>query len=136
MIAKENIFKRIIHWFEQFIPMSFFTLILFAFTIYLFVIVGRSIWSNYNSNKELDKKAEELVKIEEEVESIKYKISYYQTKNFKEKEAREKLGFKGIGEKVIALPVDKEEEKLTDQAIEEVQIRTANYILWWRYFFE
>ena len=136
MGEKKNIFKRMISWIERYLPMSFSSFILFAFIIYLFIIVGRSIWSNYNSNKQLDSQEEELMAMEDEVQAMRYRISYYQTASFKEKEAREKLGYKAPGERVIALPVDEEQDKATDQAIGEVEIRTANYLLWWRYFFE
>lgn len=136
MSEKKNIFKRIIIWIERYLPMSFSSFVLFAFIIYLFIIVGRSIWSNYNSNKQLDVQEEELLAMQDEVEAMKYRISYYQTASFKEKEAREKLGYKAPGERVIALPVDEEQDKVTDQAIREVEIRTPNYLLWWRYFFE
>lgn len=136
MGEKKNIFKIMINWIERYLPMSFSSFILFAFIIYLFVIVGRSIWSNYNSNKLLDIQEEELIAMQDEVQAMKYRISYYQTASFKEKEAREKLGYKAPGERVIALPVDEEQDKVTDQAIGEVEIRTANYLLWWRYFFD
>ena len=63
-------------------------------------------------------------------------INYYQTSSFKEKQAREKLGYKAAGESIMALPLDKEEEKTIDPILGEVSIKTPNYRLWWQYIVE
>lgn len=121
---------------ERYLPMSFGSLLLFLFTIYVFVLVGKSIWTNYNSNKSIDSEAATVADMEDDINMLKYQISYYQTASFKEKEARSKLAYKAPGENVMALPYDIQEENLNDVTYEEVKIKTPNYKLWWSFLFE
>lgn len=116
--------------------MSLGSFFLFIFVIYLFFVIGRSILTNYHSNKDLEIQADKITILENELTDMRYRINYYQTSSFKEKEAREKLGYKAPGENVIALPMDKEEEKVADKELGDVILKTPNYKLWWRYFFE
>ena len=135
-MEKRNIFKNIIEGIERFIPMTFTSLLIFLFIIYSFFIVGRSIWINYDSNKELEVEAAKIAELEEEINLMQNRINYYQTSSFKEKEAREKLGYKAPGENVMVLPLDKEDEKNVDTVLGEVEIKTPNYSLWWKYIIE
>ena len=132
----KNLFQKFVDFVERYLPMSFSSFIIFVVTIYAFVIVGRSIWVNYNSNKDIQKQEENLTSLESEVKGLELQINYFQTLSFKEKEAREKLGYKAPGENVVSLPMDKEEDKVADKELGDVQIKTPNYILWWNYFFD
>ena len=116
--------------------MTLNSLLLFAFVLYLLVIVGKSVWANYNSNKDIDKEGIKLVFMEQEIHDLENQINYYKTASYKEKEAREKLGYKAAGENVIALPIDTEEEKVVDTSFAEVKAKVPNYRLWWEYFFK
>lgn len=116
--------------------MTLTSLIMFLFIIYLFFIVGRSVWINYNSNKALEDEAANIAALESEISLMKNQINYYQTSSFKEKQAREKLGYKAAGENIMALPLDKKEEKIADPVLGEVSIKTPNYRLWWQYIVE
>lgn len=116
--------------------MTLASLIIFLVIIYLFFVVGRTIFDNYNSNKELDQEQQKINDLEANVQDIQNKINYYQTSSFKEKEAREKLGYKAPGENVLSLPIDQENEKGSDSSLGEVKIKTPNYRYWWEYFFE
>lgn len=133
---KENKFKNIITKIESILPMTLNSFIIFLFIIYLFFIVGRSIWTNYNSNKEIETQRDKIIAMEKEIVLLENQNNYYQTTSYKEKEAREKLGFKGIGEKVVSIPLDKKEEKNADSSLGEVEIKIPNYRLWWKYYFE
>ncbi len=115
--------------------MTLGSLFVFAFTVYLFVIVGRSVWNNYNSNKQIGVEELKLVQLQEEISNLSNQINYYQTYSYKEKEARAKLGYKRPGENMIILPLDSKEDKVSDQQPGEVKIKTENYRLWWEYFF-
>lgn len=121
---------------ERILPMTLGSFFIFLFTLYVFFIVGKSIYTNYLSNKELEKEELKIQNLEYNIQNLKNEINYYQTKSFKEKEARAKLGYKAPGENVIALPLDKEEEKVADKELGEVIIKTPNYVLWWKYFFD
>jgi cell division protein FtsB len=130
----KNIFQKIISFVEKFIPMTFGSLILFAFVIYLAFVVGRSMVSNYQSNKSVEKEEAKLLEMELKLHDIQNEINYYQTYSFKEKEARAKLGYKAPGESVLSLTIDTEEEKTTDTGLAEAKIKVPNYRLWWQYF--
>jgi len=136
MKNKKNIFLRLVENIEAYIPMTFSSLIIFLIIIYLFVVVGRTIATNYESNKQILIEAQTVAALEVEVGDIQNKINYYRTSSFKEKEAREKLGYKAPGENVISLPIDQENDKVSDSSISEVKIKTPNYRYWWSYFFE
>ena len=135
-MENESRWKKFIHAIERFIPMTLTSLFMFLFILYLFFIVGRSIWINYNSNKELEDEAVNIASLEANINLMQNQINYYQTSSFKEKEAREKLGYKASGENIMALPLDKEEEKVADPVLGEVSIKTPNYRLWWQYIVE
>lgn len=132
---KNTFLLRVKNRIETILPMTLTSLILFLLIIYFLFIVGRSTWQNYNSNKAIDVQEEQVAKLADEIDYMQYQINYFQTKSFKEKEAREKLGFKAPGEKVLSLPLDRPEEKMVDEALGEVKIKTPNYRLWWSYFF-
>lgn len=135
-MEKENWFKKVIKFIERFIPMTITSLLIFFVIIYAFFIVGRSIWINYNSNKELDVEAANIAALENNITLMQNQNNYYQTSSFKEKEAREKLGYKAPGESIMVLPLDKEEEKTADPVLGEVSIKIPNYKLWWDYIVE
>lgn len=135
-MEKENWFKKVIKFIERFIPMTITSLLIFFVIIYAFFIVGRSIWINYNSNKELDVEATNIAALENNITLMQNQNNYYQTSSFKEKEAREKLGYKAPGESIMVLPLDKEEEKTADPVLGEVSIKVPNYKLWWDYIVE
>ncbi len=115
--------------------MSMGSLILFAFIIYLLFVVTKSITSNYYSNKDIEIEEQKLSNMEEEISSLKNQIAYYRTATFKDREAREKLGYRAAGENVLILPIDKNEEKSVDSGLVDVMVEKPNYILWWEYFF-
>lgn len=115
--------------------MSMGSLVLFVFIIYLLFVVTKSMTSNYYSNKDIEAEEQKLTNMEAEIISLKNQIAYYHTATFKDREAREKLGYKAAGESVLILPIDKEEEKAADSGLTDVGVEKPNYILWWEYFF-
>lgn len=116
--------------------MSISGLVSFVFVVYLGYIVTISMINNYNSNKEIMKSEEKLTLLEEEIATLQDKINYYQTNSFKEKEARAKLGYKAPGESVLVMPIDTQDEKITDSSEIEIELKSPNYTLWWEYFFK
>ena len=112
-------------------------LILLIVAGYLIFIFSRSLWRNYEINKELlnlEAKTEGLNAKQEYLENL---IAYYQTKSFAEKEARGKLGLKKEGETVLALPrkgsLDKKEEIVGEDAQPK---EATNAEKWWKFFFK
>lgn len=135
-MKKKNLIAKITEGIERILPMSLSSFILFLVVLYLFYVVGRSVWINYHSNLDIEKEQNKVEAMAEENDYMRYLITYFQTDSFKEKEARSKLGYKAPGENVIALPVDQEEEKLPDSPEQADDVREANYILWWEFLFK
>lgn len=64
-------------------------------------------------------------------------ISYLQTDDFKEKEAKDKLNLIKEGEKLVLVKESRvqEEENLEIPKEAEVVVHHKNYYYWWHYFF-
>lgn len=132
-----SIFSKIREKIENFLPMTFGNLLMFFIVLYFIFLVGRMTWGNYQSNKSIDQEAQKVSDLEKELVYMKYQIAYYKTSSFKEKEAREKLGYKAAGEKVLVLPLDTLDENSPDAAGSgDVKIKIPNQNLWWSYFFK
>lgn len=135
-MKEKNFFQKIIENIERILPMSFTGFLFFVFIIYLFVIVGRSIWVNYNSNKDLDVEDEKVALLQDQINTLKNEINYFQTYSYKEKQAREKLAYKAPGENVMVIPLDIQEDTIVESEVGEVQIKTPNYRLWGSFLFD
>lgn len=82
----------------------------------------------------------EAKRIEAENQTLEERMSYFSTREFREQEAREKLGLKKADETVVAI---KEEpgsgvDTTTTASVEAVtsqQASVPNYQKWWKVFF-
>jgi cell division protein FtsB len=127
--------KGLIKKIEKLLPMSFTGLLLFVFVLYLLFVVGKTVFENYKSNQDILVEQTKLNNLRQEVASLRDQNNYFETQSFKEKEAREKLGYIAPGEKVVSLPYDTKEEKAADSQLAETQLKVPNYRLWMDYFF-
>lgn len=103
--------------------------------IYLTFLVGKSVYTNWQTDQKVKKFKTDLDILEVENQNLKNQITYFQTESFKEKEARRKLGLVKPDEKVVIL--SREPEKLKEETIspeEAEQKSKPNYKLWWEYF--
>ncbi|OQA04000.1 MAG: Septum formation initiator [bacterium ADurb.Bin400] len=130
-----NSLKTIRHDIEALLPMTLGSLALFLCIGYFVYVVVKTTQVNYLSNQQIAEEEARINELEDELRFMKFQINYFKTTSFKEKEAREKLGYRAPGEKVVSLPLDKPEEKVADGAIEDEKIRVPNQHLWWAYFF-
>lgn len=131
----KSIFAKIKEKIEKIIPMTLGNMVIFVFLLYLIFIVGKSIVNNRQADQDLLDQEAKLDEFKQEIKYLQNEINYYQTDSYKEKEAREKLGYKGVGENVIVLPIDTGEEKTPDAGLAEQEIKVSNFRLWWQYFF-
>ncbi len=115
--------------------MTIGNLAVFGFLIYLIIVVSQSIVVNYESNQQIAAEQKNLTVLRDQITGLQNEINYDQTNEFKEVEAREKLGYMTPGETVIVLPVDTVEDKTPDSSLPEAKIKQPNYTLWWQYFF-
>ncbi|MEK7526259.1 MAG: septum formation initiator family protein, partial [Patescibacteria group bacterium] len=72
--------------------------------ILLSVTLVRNVLIIASANKKIQKTKNEILELEQKNEILKKQIEIAQTAEFKEKQARDKLGFVKEGEVVIVLP--------------------------------
>ena len=75
-----------------------------AAAFYLAVVLFQVVRRNYELNKQVNALNTQILSLQDEKDELNYKIQYYQTESYKEKEARAKLGLQAPGEGVIILP--------------------------------
>lgn len=123
------------NWLEKLIPMTLSSFILFAVVIYLVFIVGKTVWDNFQSNKQIISEQKNISELEDELSYMENEIAYYNTNSFREKQARAKLGYIAPGEKALSLPTDEPApgDKKAAQS-ESPEIPVPNYYLWFDYF--
>ena len=112
-----------------------------ALLVLLFFVTYKLSHQVYRQNKvneEVDALQAEIDQLDQENQDLNELISYLQTDDFKEKEAKDKLNLIKEGEKLILV---KEHELQTETSRENIKKETeiivhhANYYWWWHYFF-
>ena len=113
----------------------------YLIVLYIFFIVGKAIWINWQLKKEISEIERQIVEMEVQNKNLENLILYYKSDSFREIEARKKLGLKKPGEVAIAVPVKsydnfQQETEMEKQGVSEVpkEEETANWQLWWQYF--
>lgn len=102
------------------------------FVFYMFFIAGRMVYKNYQTEQQIASLEKEIVEIEEENQDLRASIIYYQSDNFKEREARLKLGLQKPGETVIVIP--SQEPPIEEK--EENQKKESNFLKWKKFLFK
>jgi len=118
-----------------------------------FVIVLISVlvlWVVYVSSKQIERSrriSEEVAslqteadKIQRENETLSEKISYFSSSDFREREAKEKLGMQKTDENVVVIKSSPAISGNTDTeqrsaSTEEKKVSVSNYMKWWQIFF-
>jgi cell division protein FtsB len=72
--------------------------------IYLAVILGQTIASNYHLQKQIDALNTQVSDLSIQNDELNYNLQYYATSSYQEKAARTDLGLQKPGENVIILP--------------------------------
>lgn len=116
--------------------------LIYALIIYVFVILGRAVWQNWQLKREIDAIKNQIAQLQDQNKNLENLILYYQSDSFKEMEARQKLGLKKPGETAVAVPTKKYENYQAETAREKENIApknqgeaTPNWQAWWGYFF-
>lgn len=117
------------------------------------VVILLSGWGLYISSKQIERNRRiqdevsslevEAVKIRRENETLSEKIDYFSSDNFREQEAKKKLGLKKAEETVVIIKPQPEQNKGGDASLatdkrssENVgNEASANYEKWWKIFF-
>ena len=112
------------------------------------ILVG---WITYVSSKQLERNHRiqqevsaleiEAAKIRRENETLSEKISYFSSSDFREQEAKQKLGLKKVEETAVVIklaPAFKAEEgvaSMTNRDTSKENQNMPNYEKWWKIFF-
>src|SRR5438132_240246 len=102
--------------------------------VYLAILLAGALRRNYNLNRQISDLRAETTKLTDERDELQFKIQYYKTDAYKEKEARAKLGLQAPGEQVLILPATPENQAATAKH----QAPTApksNLRQWWQFLF-
>jgi cell division protein FtsB len=94
--------------------------------IYMFAILTNETGKNYNLRAKTDDLDNQINQLQSQIEELGYKVTYYQTSNYKEKVARDKLGMQKPGEQVVIVQKADTVEQL--QSTEQVELKTKEQI--------
>lgn len=108
------------------------------------IAVSLAIFKETKKKKEIQNEINELQrqaeKIRRENAVLSDKIAYFNSRDYQEKEAKDKLNLQSYGEKVVVLEKEANEnrEKTIEEkeSVQEIIIQTSNVRNWWDYFFK
>ncbi|MBW6440425.1 septum formation initiator family protein [Patescibacteria group bacterium] len=103
--------------------------------VFLSVGVGEEYYREYQIQKEISSLTNEIDYFEKNNYKLSQLMEYYQTKEYKELEARKRLNMQKEGESVVI--ISQYDTNSTESAVENENkiAEMANYIKWWNYFF-
>lgn len=114
--------------------------VLVSWAIY---VSSKQVARNERIQSEVSELQSEADKIRRENETLSEKISYFSTPDFREQEAKEKLGMKKAEEQVVVIkPRPESGEPMTASesnktaAVTGIHNGSSNFEKWWRLFFE
>ena len=104
--------------------------------VVLAIILGQSKYWQWRNQKAIEANIAVLKQQEAErqqkIDDLNQSISYLNSNDFKEKVAREQLGFKRSGENVYGFS---EPTNAVQPVAATLQVKTNNTSAWWNYFF-
>jgi cell division protein FtsL len=117
--------------------------VIFILGLVLIALVGFSIYKETQKKKQvqqqIDQLKEEAKRIERENNNLTDKINYLQSKDFQEKEARDKFNLQNPSESVVVINPgilkDSAPENNSPQDEKKVVVKKSNWEKWWDYFF-
>lgn len=109
--------------------------------VFVGVAIYRETVKKNQIQAEIDQLREEADKISKKNSLIREKIAYFQSRDYLEMEAKDKLNLKSPDEQVVIVKpnvatkeVPAEPEKRLEKPA--TQVAVANHIKWWNYFFK
>lgn len=106
--------------------------------IVIFVLgsaLSRELYREYQIKKEIDKLQKEIDETEKNNYELSQLLEYYQTEEYKEAEARQRLNLKGDGEKVVMIENNEGKAETVENEAGKQKDKSPNYVKWWNYFF-
>ncbi len=111
-------------------------LLIFYASFSILRVIGR----NYELQQDVDILKNEIELLKLQTQELEYQVAYYRTDAFAEKEARDKLGLKAAGERVVVFP-DKipkgvDDGQPDDLAKTPAQAALSNFEQWLYFLFK
>lgn len=99
--------------------------------------LGGEFYRNYQIEKEIESLKSEIGAMEKNNYELSKLVEYYNTEEYKEAEARKRLGVKKEGESVIIIKPGAQSEVMEKGGVEIINNDNyPNYLKWWNYFFK
>lgn len=117
-----------------------FFLIGLSVLVYIGISLGKETYRKQQIQKEIDGLQAQIGQLRQENSDMENLTSYLSSREFQEKEAREKLNLQKNDEKMIVLrkevvPQDSQSENDADTPQAPPEDNTPNYLKWWKHFF-
>jgi len=125
-------------WLKRFFNSSWFFITILILLLLFSTALVREMMRKLEIQKEVENLETQVATFENDNQVLESMIDYLQTEEFVEKEMRTKLGYKKEGETVVAVPESDRYNLDTDGQLAQRgdnYIFTANWQLWWNYFF-
>ncbi len=109
------------------------TLLIYSASLFIIVNISRSIVSLWQKQHIISEQEQIHKQLEAENKELNQILSQVQSPEFVEKQAREKLNLKRLGEIVVILPEELKQTEIGQEPEEEVAL--PNWKRWWKLFF-
>lgn len=118
---------------------AFFFIVGIALAAFISTSAVREAYRNRKIEKEVENLKEEARRIQSENDSLSQRIAYFETSQFQEKIAKEKLNLQKPDENVVVVKPDVKPEPQVagsqDEAVGDEK-KVVNYVKWWNLFFK
>lgn len=126
---------------KKIIISSIFVLTGLAIAVAVSFKASREVGRNNKIEEEIASLQREAEKIRKDNQNLEDRIAYFETHEFQEREAKEKLNFQKEGEKVVVVrpsPFQEANQETPAKNIKSLQSEDelANYMKWWNHFFK
>lgn len=123
---------------------SWLVKLIFLGSVPILIFISLALVKESSKKKEVEKEIlslkQEAERIEKENSILAEKISYFESKDYQEKEAKDKLNLQNPEENVVVIKpgltkkTEGTQEEISDQ--NKVIVQTSNLQKWWNYFFK
>lgn len=128
---------------KKFLAFKIGLMLLLVVAIFIGIALVKETYKKNAIQEEISRLEAEAEKIEKGNLSIQEKIAYFESREYQEKEAKDKLNLQNRGESVIIIRPGisdsyKKEEEIGEntQSIKSENEKNTNYRKWWNYFFK
>ena len=116
---------------NSFLKSRLATILLGTALVFVMITAAKTLIQKHRIDKEIRNLQDQVERIKKNNEQLTYLIKYFDTPEYQEKQAREKLNLRKDGEYVVVLPENNQGEVAgSSQGGHE-----SNFKLWFNYFF-